>query len=145
MFVKHASAYVVLPGGFGTLDELAEILTLVQTGKTRRIPIILVGSSFWQGLTDWFRDVLVREGTIGPKISICSWSWTNRRRSWMLFFALRGPWFDPRRKSAKCFFNCDWITMRIMTRFPNATTPCAEHCSPPRWRRRRCSAADHPA
>lgn len=67
MFVKYASAYVVLPGGFGTLDELAEILTLVQTGKTRRIPIILVGSSFWSGLVDWFSDNLVAEGTIGPE------------------------------------------------------------------------------
>ena len=64
MFVKYASAYVVCPGGFGTLDELAEILTLVQTGKTRRIPIILVGSRFWQGLLDWFRDVLVAERAI---------------------------------------------------------------------------------
>ena len=64
MFVKYASAYVVLPGGFGTLDELAEILTLVQTGKTRRIPIILVGSRFWGGLLDWFRDTLVKEDTI---------------------------------------------------------------------------------
>lgn len=67
MFVKYASAYVVLPGGFGTLDELAEILTLVQTGKTRRIPIILVGGSFWSGLVDWFRDSLVTEGTISPE------------------------------------------------------------------------------
>ena len=66
MFVKYASAYVVCPGGFGTLDELAEILTLVQTGKTRRIPIILVGSRFWQGLLDWFRDVLVAERAISP-------------------------------------------------------------------------------
>jgi uncharacterized protein (TIGR00730 family) len=65
MFVKYASAYVVLPGGFGTLDELAEILTLVQTGKSRRIPIILVGSAFWQGLLDWFEDKLVREHMIG--------------------------------------------------------------------------------
>ncbi|MCG8428884.1 MAG: TIGR00730 family Rossman fold protein, partial [Chromatiales bacterium] len=65
MFVKYASAYVVLPGGFGTLDELAEILTLVQTGKTRRIPIILVNEAFWSGLLDWFRDVLREEGTIG--------------------------------------------------------------------------------
>ena len=64
MFVKYASAYVVLPGGFGTLDELAEILTLVQTGKTRRIPIILVHRPFWQGLIEWFRDALVAEGTI---------------------------------------------------------------------------------
>jgi len=64
MFVKHASAYVVLPGGFGTLDELAEILTLVQTGKSRRIPIILVHAPFWRGLLDWFRETLVAEGTI---------------------------------------------------------------------------------
>lgn len=67
MFVKYASAYVVLPGGFGTLDELVEILTLVQTGKTRRIPIILVHRAFWQGLIDWFRDKLVAEGTINPE------------------------------------------------------------------------------
>jgi uncharacterized protein (TIGR00730 family) len=64
MFVKYASAYVVLPGGFGTLDELAEILTLVQTGKTRRIPIVLVGSGFWAPLLAWFRDTLVEWGTI---------------------------------------------------------------------------------
>ncbi len=67
MFVKYASAYVVLPGGFGTLDELAEILTLVQTAKSRRIPIILVNSSFWDGLIQWFRETLVTEGTISPE------------------------------------------------------------------------------
>lgn len=67
MFVKYASAYVVLPGGFGTLDELAEILTLVQTGKTRRIPIILVHTPFWEGLIDWLRDTLVVQGTIDPE------------------------------------------------------------------------------
>jgi len=67
MFVKYASAYVVLPGGFGTLDELAEILTLVQTGKTRRIPIILVHRPFWEGLLGWFRETLVREKTIDPE------------------------------------------------------------------------------
>jgi uncharacterized protein (TIGR00730 family) len=64
MFVKYASAYVVCPGGFGTLDEMAEILTLVQTGKTRNIPIILVHKPFWQGLLDWFKNTLVVEGTI---------------------------------------------------------------------------------
>ena len=64
MFVKYASAYVVLPGGFGTLDELAEILTLVQTGKSRKIPIILVQSDFWQGLLTWFKDSLLASGTI---------------------------------------------------------------------------------
>ncbi len=64
MFVKYAAAYVVLPGGFGTLDELAEILTLVQTGKTRRIPIILVHAPFWTGLLEWFKTTLVEEKTI---------------------------------------------------------------------------------
>jgi uncharacterized protein (TIGR00730 family) len=66
-FVKFAVAYVVLPGGFGTLDELFEALTLVQTGKTRRMPIILVRHAFWQGLVDWFRDRLVHEGMISPE------------------------------------------------------------------------------
>lgn len=67
MFVKYASAYVVLPGGFGTLDELAEILTLVQTERTRRIPILLVGSEYWRGLLDWFRSAMVAEGTIDDR------------------------------------------------------------------------------
>jgi len=64
MFVRFASAYVVLPGGFGTIDELSECLTLVQTGKSRRIPIILVGAHFWSGLFDWLRGTLVSEGMI---------------------------------------------------------------------------------
>jgi uncharacterized protein (TIGR00730 family) len=64
MFVKFASAYVVLPGGFGTLDELMEALTLVQTGKSRKIPIIMVDSRFWLGLLDWFKTTLIREGMI---------------------------------------------------------------------------------
>jgi uncharacterized protein (TIGR00730 family) len=67
MFVKFASAYVVMPGGFGTLDELMEALTLVQTGKTRRIPIILVGTDFWKGMVDWFRQSLLAEGMINPE------------------------------------------------------------------------------
>ena len=64
MFVKFATAWVILPGGFGTLDELMEALTLVQTGKTRRMPIILVHAPFWRGLLDWFRDTLIAEGMI---------------------------------------------------------------------------------
>ncbi len=67
MFVKYAAAYVVMPGGFGTLDELAEILTLVQTRKTRKIPIILVHAPFWEGLIDWFKQTLVEEKTIDPE------------------------------------------------------------------------------
>ena len=66
MFVKFATAYVVMPGGFGTLDELMEALTLVQTGKTRKMPIILVCSDFWDGLIDWFRKTLVTENFISP-------------------------------------------------------------------------------
>ena len=61
MFVRFASAYVVLPGGFGTLDELMEALTLIQTGKARRIPLILVCSDFWGGMIDWFKTRLVEE------------------------------------------------------------------------------------
>ncbi len=64
MFVKFASAYVVMPGGFGTLDELMESLTLVQTGKTRRMPIILVGSKFWGGMVEWFKSSLLEEQMI---------------------------------------------------------------------------------
>ncbi|MCA1937611.1 MAG: TIGR00730 family Rossman fold protein [Dechloromonas sp.] len=64
MFVRFASAYVVMPGGFGTLDELMEALTLIQTGKARKMPIILVCSDFWKGLVDWFKDTLVREKMI---------------------------------------------------------------------------------
>ena len=62
MFIKYASAYVVLPGGFGTLDELMEVITLIQTGKSRKIPIILVGKEFWSGLLDWLKDKIVNEG-----------------------------------------------------------------------------------
>ena len=67
MFVKYASAYVVMPGGFGTLDETAEILTLIQTGKTKRIPVILFGSDFWRGFIDWCENTLVPVGTISPE------------------------------------------------------------------------------
>jgi uncharacterized protein (TIGR00730 family) len=66
MFVKFATAYVVMPGGFGTMDELMEALTLVQTGKTRKIPIILVHEPFWRDLLKWFKTTLVREGMIDP-------------------------------------------------------------------------------
>lgn len=64
MFVKYASAYVVMPGGFGTLDEVMEAITLVQTGKTLKIPIILVCEPFWRGLLDWIKTTLVNEKMI---------------------------------------------------------------------------------
>lgn len=67
MFVKYSQAFVCMPGGFGTLDELSEALTLVQTGKITRFPIVLIGSQFWGGLVDWLRDVVVAEGMIAPE------------------------------------------------------------------------------
>jgi len=67
MFVKYASAYVAMPGGFGTLDELSEILTLIQTCKVPRVPIVLVNAKFWQGLMDWFVDTLIPESTISEE------------------------------------------------------------------------------
>ncbi|WP_227815595.1 LOG family protein [Nitrogeniibacter aestuarii] len=67
MFVKFAAAYVVMPGGFGTLDEVMEALTLIQTQKSRKIPLILVHRPFWEGLIDWFRDKLVAERMINPE------------------------------------------------------------------------------
>jgi uncharacterized protein (TIGR00730 family) len=66
MFVKYAQAFVVLPGGFGTMDELFEALTLVQTGKVTRFPVVLMGSAYWQGLIDWMRDRMGADGKINP-------------------------------------------------------------------------------
>jgi hypothetical protein len=67
MFVKYADAFVILPGGFGTLDELFESLTLVQTGKIRNFPLVLVGHDYWDGLLDWMRDVQLPAGAIAPE------------------------------------------------------------------------------
>jgi hypothetical protein len=64
MFVKYAEGFVVLPGGFGTLDELFEALTLVQTQKVTRFPIVLMGTEYWSGLLDWLQQVAVEHGTI---------------------------------------------------------------------------------
>ncbi|MEY9213737.1 TIGR00730 family Rossman fold protein [Thermobifida halotolerans] len=66
MFVKYSQAFVVLPGGFGTLDELFEAITLVQTGKVTRFPVILMGTEFWAGLVDWIHERLLTEGLISP-------------------------------------------------------------------------------
>jgi uncharacterized protein (TIGR00730 family) len=66
MFVRYASGFVVLPGGFGTLDELFESLTLIQTGKVLDFPVVLMGSGYWSGLIDWMRDRLLGEGKVSP-------------------------------------------------------------------------------
>ena len=64
MFLKYAQGFVVLPGGFGTLDELFEALVLVQTEKMTAFPIVMMGTSFWSGLVDWLREVLLKRGMI---------------------------------------------------------------------------------
>ena len=66
MFVKYSQGFVVMPGGFGTLDELFEAITLIQTHKIDRFPIILVGSDFWGGLLDWIKNTLLSAGNISP-------------------------------------------------------------------------------
>ncbi|MDR1395812.1 MAG: TIGR00730 family Rossman fold protein [Deltaproteobacteria bacterium] len=67
VFVKYSQAYVIFPGGFGTLDELFEALTLIQTDRIRPFPAILVGSSYWKGLLDWMKDQMLGQGNISPE------------------------------------------------------------------------------
>ena len=67
MFVKYSQGFIVMPGGFGTLDELFEAITLIQTNKIGRFPIILVGSKFWEGLIDWIKKTLLEQGNISEK------------------------------------------------------------------------------
>lgn len=67
MFVKYAVAYVIMPGGFGTLDELFEALTLIQTKRIKSFPVILMGSEYWNGLLSWLRNPVLKEGKINPE------------------------------------------------------------------------------
>jgi uncharacterized protein (TIGR00730 family) len=67
MFVKYADAFVIYPGGYGTLDELFEALTLIQTKKIRDFPVILIGSEYWEGLLEWIKGTLVKEAAINPE------------------------------------------------------------------------------
>lgn len=67
IFLKYSQGFVALPGGFGTLDELSEALTLIQTDKVAKFPIILVGSEYWKGLVDWFENVVLKNGNISPE------------------------------------------------------------------------------
>jgi uncharacterized protein (TIGR00730 family) len=66
MFVRYASGFVVFPGGFGTMDELFEALTLIQTGKIVEFPVVLVGSDYWRGLVDWVGERMLADGNISP-------------------------------------------------------------------------------
>lgn len=66
MLVKYAQGFVIFPGGFGTMDELFEALTLIQTGKVQNFPVVLYGTEYWQGLLDWLRGTMLAEGCISP-------------------------------------------------------------------------------
>jgi uncharacterized protein (TIGR00730 family) len=67
MFLKYAQAYIIMPGGFGTLDELFETITLIQTQRIRKVPVILVGKEYWEGLIDWIKDRFLQEKMISQK------------------------------------------------------------------------------
>ena len=67
MFIKYAAAYIGLPGGFGTLDEIFEVMTLIQTQRVRPFPVILAGSSYWSGLLEWIKARLRDDGMISPE------------------------------------------------------------------------------
>ena len=67
MFIKYAAAYIIMPGGFGTLDELFEAVTLIQTQRIKSFPLILVGSNYWTGLIDWIKNRLLEEKRISPE------------------------------------------------------------------------------
>ena len=67
MLVKYAQAIVLMPGGVGTLDEFYETITLIQTKKMKAVPVILVGTSFWKGLLEWMKNIMLKEGNISPE------------------------------------------------------------------------------
>ena len=67
MFIRYAQAFIFMPGGFGTMDEVFETLTLVQTGKVDKVPIVFVGKDYWKGLLDWMATTMVNEKNINPK------------------------------------------------------------------------------
>jgi uncharacterized protein (TIGR00730 family) len=81
MLVKYAQAFVIFPGGFGTMDELFESLTLIQTGKVQNFPVVLFDTAYWGGLVAWLKDTMLAEGKISPRRTwICSFSPTPRTR-----------------------------------------------------------------
>lgn len=67
MFVKYAVAFIILPGGFGTMDELMESVTLIQTRRIKPFPVLMFGSNYWKGFLDWMKEVVLKEGKISPE------------------------------------------------------------------------------
>ena len=103
MFVKYAQAFVIFPGGFGTLDEMFEALTLIQTGKIRNFPVILFNSDYWKGLIDWLRTTMVPAGKIGaPDIDLMLLSDSPQEvRDVILHAMAKGDWSEDREQAAR--------------------------------------------
>lgn len=103
MFVKYAQGFVIFPGGFGTLDELFEAVTLIQTGKVHNFPVILFGSDYWGGLVEWLRNTMMAEGKISPAdldLLMLSDSPTQVRDLIMEVIS-NGHWVDAREEAAR--------------------------------------------
>jgi uncharacterized protein (TIGR00730 family) len=103
MFVKYAQAFVIFPGGFGTMDELFEALTLIQTGKIRNFPVILFGSEYWTGLLTWLRETMLAGGKIaGPDLDLMVVSDSPEEvRDLILEAMAEGGWSEPREEAAR--------------------------------------------
>ena len=96
LFVKHAVGFVIFPGGFGTLDELFEALTLVQTLKVKPFPIILVGRPFWQGLVEWMQDRMVAEGCLSAaELNLFEWVGDSNEAAQVILKHIRVGEFAP--------------------------------------------------
>ncbi|MBV7334702.1 TIGR00730 family Rossman fold protein [Chloroflexi bacterium TSY] len=102
MFVKYAQAFVIFPGGFGTLDELFEALTLIQTDKIHDFPVILFGSDYWRGLLNWIRDTMLATGRISPKdldlVTVCDSP--KEVRDLIVDAMVKGGWCEQKETSS---------------------------------------------
>lgn len=103
MFVKYAQAFVIFPGGFGTMDELFEALTLIQTGKVRNFPVILFGSEYWQGLLAWLRDIMFSGGKIAePDLDLMMVSDSPEEvRDLIVDAMVEGGWIESKEEAAR--------------------------------------------
>ena len=103
MFVKYAQAFVIFPGGFGTLDELFEALTLIQTGKISHFPVILFGSEYWSGLINWLRETVLPGGKIAPAdldLMVITDS-PEKVRDLIVEAMVQGGWIDEKEEAAR--------------------------------------------
>ena len=102
MFIKYAQAFVIFPGGFGTMDELFEALTLIQTGKIRNFPVILYGSEFWGGLIDWLRNSMLALGNISaPDLDLMIVSDSPKEVRDLILKAMADHWLEEREVAAR--------------------------------------------